>query len=241
MTIDTTSQPRYHLTFDIDWAPDSCVEAVLSLLDRRGIKATFFITHESDIIADLVRHGHHVGIHPNFLPNSSHGSQPEHVIEHLLEFVPEATALRTHALVQSSPLFHRIFSAFPQLRHDLSLFMYGFPVVAPFEWHFGGCRFTRINYNWEDDAAFFDPGFDWATPRFHGPLTIYDFHPIHVALNSCDESNYGQLKASQAGKPLWTVAEKTLQAHVNHRPGARTFLQAVVDSTAQALRFEDLL
>ena len=40
---------NYHMTFDIDWAPDASIELCLDLLDRHDVKATFFATHLTDL------------------------------------------------------------------------------------------------------------------------------------------------------------------------------------------------
>jgi len=231
---------KVHLTFDIDWAPDVSIDAIRKVINPRDIKATFFITHPSDIVSDLVADGHEIGIHPNFLSGSSQGDQPEKIIEYLLNIVPNARALRTHALVQSSPLFQRIFSSFPQLRYDLSLFMYRFPHIEPFSWAFGGTKFTRVNYNWEDDAAFFDDGFDWSKPFCPGPVSVYDFHPIHIHLNSSGSEHYDALKQA-IQVPLTQVSEAEIRQYQNNGQGARSFLEAMVASSNQHIDFEGLL
>ena len=148
-----------HFTFDIDWAPDESIDKIREILNKKNIKATFFVTHATDILKDLRNDGHEIGIHPNFNKNSSHGSTIEKIIEHLLNIVPDARALRTHSLVQSSTLLHQIFSKYPQLKYDLSIFMHNFPLVSPFNWLSEDVKFTRINYNWEDDSAFYQNEF----------------------------------------------------------------------------------
>lgn len=236
---DGSSVERVHLTFDIDWAPDESVDVIRRILNQQHIKATFFITHNSDIIRDLTNDGHEIGIHPNFLPNSSQGDNPENVIDFLLNIVPQARTLRSHALVQSSPLLETIFSKFPQLKYDLSIFMYGFPLVQPFNWAFEKTSFTRINYNWEDDAAFFQDGFGWDDLYFPGHLSVYGFHPIHVHLNSKDNLNYNELKRS-IDIPLSKVSAKIISQHANPESGTRTFLEALVKANAEHLCFEEL-
>jgi hypothetical protein len=205
------------------------------------VQGTFFVTHPSDVIADLARDGHHVGIHPNFLPKSSQGDSVEEIVEYLLRIAPSAVAMRTHALVQSTPLLGRVFGSFPQLRYDLSMFMYGFPHVQAFDWTLEKTRFTRVNYNWEDDVAFFDGNLRWDTPTFYGPTCVFDFHPIHVALNSRDASSYGKLKQSMSGRPLWQASPEQVRSAANPGQGAHDFLHALLASDAQPLTFEELL
>ena len=210
------SNYKYHLTFDIDWAPDFCISNILNKLKNAQIKATFFVTHLSDIIVDIINQGHNVGLHPNFLPNSSQGKNLDEIMDYLFKIAPNAIALRTHALVQSSPLLWELFSKFPQLKFDISLFTYKFPLVKVFDWTFEGVSFKRINYNWEDDCAFFDSEFLWNKPKFYSDITVFDFHPIHVALNSRDNKNYNRLKNNISGKPLWQATEDEVKKTENY-------------------------
>ena len=59
-------------------------------------------------------------------------------------------------------------------------------------WAYDGVKFERINYNWEDDLEFWNGEFNWAKAQFFGQISIFDFHPIHVHLNSANEKNYVQ-------------------------------------------------
>lgn len=229
-----------HLTFDIDWAPDISINEIRKIINPSGVKATFFITHKSDILKDLIEDGHELGIHPNFLVGSSHGDTPEKAVEFLLNIVPEARALRTHALVQSSPLLQLIFSKFPQLKYDFSVFMYGFPFIGQFNWQFEGTQFKRLNYNWEDDAAFFHESFKWDCPFFPGKLNIYDFHPIHVHLNSKDSTLYNALKRSLK-TPLSEIGAEHITEFINPNFGAQTFLKVMTQSNANFIDLEGLL
>ena len=71
---------KIHLTFDIDWAPDWIIEEVLTILDLKKVKGTFFITHETPLNREIALRGHNLGIHPNFLPGSSHGKNVFEII-----------------------------------------------------------------------------------------------------------------------------------------------------------------
>lgn len=232
---------KYHLTFDIDWAPDETVSHILQALNDKNINATFFVTHPSDIVKDLLSSEHNVGFHPNFLPGSSQGKNENDIMEYLFSIVPEAYTLRTHSLVQSSPLFHNIFGNYKQLKIDLSMLMYKFSTIEKFPWAFEDVAFERINYNWEDDAAFFDNSFNWKNPTFNSSVTILDFHPIHIALNSKDNSSYSKLKQMTAGKPLFKTSQQDIVNCQNLEYGTRTCFNAIINSDAQPLSFDDLL
>lgn len=235
-----SEENRYHLTFDIDWAPDSSIALVGSLLDKANVSATFFATHESDVLQDVIRDGHEIGIHPNFLAGTTQGNDPVSIISNLLDLFPDAKAIRTHSLVQSSPLLFEIFSAFPQLRLDMSILTHRLPHVGRFEWNHEEVSFDRINFNWEDDAAFFDKNFDWGAFYFPGDVNIYNFHPIHVHLNSIGLSNYKKLK-DRMRVPLNLVDDGLIAEFTGDEPGTRDFLKALLKSNATPLSFEELL
>lgn len=43
------------LTFDIDWASDEIIQDTLDILKENEVKATFFITHESELFIKSLR------------------------------------------------------------------------------------------------------------------------------------------------------------------------------------------
>jgi len=113
-TMPTDTPLRIAITFDIDWAPDWCVERCVSILDRFGVKATFFATHASEFLEEIKRRADmfEVGLHPNFHPGSSHGSGTAEVIEHCRGFAGTARSMRTHGLMQWSNLYALIANDF---------------------------------------------------------------------------------------------------------------------------------
>jgi peptidoglycan/xylan/chitin deacetylase (PgdA/CDA1 family) len=231
----------YHLTFDVDWAPDWAVRDVLDILRAHDAPATFFVTHPSPINEEIASNGHEVGIHPNFLPGSSHGVDPLAVMRSVLELAPAARVMRTHSLVQGTTLFEAVLAAHPQIQYDMSLMTYGSPHTGWTDWHSRGRRMRRHNYNWEDDIAFDDTSQDWTTCTAMAPLDVYDFHPIHVALNSSREDAYMSLKAHRG--PGWLHEAEQDESLVFREPGPGTadFLRAVLTTGRRALTFEELL
>lgn len=231
----------YHLTFDIDWAPDWAIADVLDVLAAHGAPATFFVTHRSEVLGEIAARGHEIGIHPNFLAGSSHGTEPRHVMESVLALAPDARVMRTHSLVQSTILFESILEDFPQIDYDLSLLTYGSPHTAWTAWHSRGRGMRRLNYNWEDDLAFDDSHQDWTRYRPVAPIDVLDFHPIHVALNSNSEDAYMLLKGRLGPGHLHEAARGDALELRERGPGTFDFLHSVLSSAARPLSFEELL
>ncbi len=90
------------LTSDLDWASEYCIEHFLEVAGQYLIKPTFFVTHESAAVRRASEEGHvELGIHPNFLPGSSHGDDIKSVINHVLHLVPHPIAVRCHRYFDS--------------------------------------------------------------------------------------------------------------------------------------------
>lgn len=233
--------PRYHLTFDIDWAPDWAIFEVLDTLSEFSAPATFFATHRTAALAEIERRGHELGIHPNFLAGSSHGSDPLEVMRSILEIAPRARVMRTHSLVQATTLFEAILASYPQIAYDMSLLTYGSPHTGWTPWHSRGRAMSRLNYNWEDDIAFDDPHQDWASYLPSAAVDVLDFHPIHVALNSRGEAPYMALKRKLGAGHLHEATRDEAQGLRDRSPGTADYLRAVLESRARPLSFEELL
>lgn len=231
---------RYALTFDIDWAPDFAILYCLELLDDARCKATFFATHSTSLNQEIVNRGHDLGIHPNFLPNSSQGASVQAIISECLSYAPDAWCMRTHALVQSSPLLHEIFSKFPQLKLDVSLFMHRSTFSHKVKWEFDSVTFDRLLYNWEDDAQFASYNEDNLPELFFGELTVFDFHPIHVFLNSTDGSEYRNLKLEQPNLPLSSLTKQIVEKHVNPNLGTQSYLKEVLLSKNRCIGLDEI-
>jgi hypothetical protein len=195
-----TTADRTAITLDVDWAPDFMIDHVAELLVGRGVAATWLVTHASPAIDRLRAHPDlfELGIHPNFAAGSTHGSTPEEVLEHCLAIVPEARCMRTHGLLQSSPLLAVTRNATP-IRVDLSLFLpharlaelLHYPVA-------GGETMLRIPHIWEDDAEMLAPEPSWSTAALAaetGGLAVFCFHPVHVYLNAAGGEPYEALRA----------------------------------------------
>jgi hypothetical protein len=186
------------LTIDIDWAPDFAIDFVAEQLISRRIRATWFVTHMSPAIARLRRYPElfELGIHPNFSLGSTHGDTPDAVLRHCMTLVPEAASVRTHLLIQSTPLLRQILAQ-NRITTDVSLFLPGTPHIRPVKWLSRRRTLLRIPYFWADDFEMERNIPCWhLTPhlRVGEGLKVFAFHPIHVYLNSGDIEIYQTLK-----------------------------------------------
>ncbi|MRG60558.1 hypothetical protein GE115_11875 [Agromyces sp. CFH 90414] len=226
------------VTIDVDWAPDWAMHGLLDTLLEGGVRSTWFITHESDMLDELRRHPDLVdlGIHPNFQPGSSHGADPVSVIAECMRIVPEALTMRTHCLVQSTPILQAVVDHSPVVL-DSSLYVRDLTDVTVSELPLDhGRSLARAPYVWEDDLEFFAPAPRWDGHAFLAErdsldeLTIVDLHPIHVALNSATPVNYHALRSFHGGDVRRARASDAID-YLHRGPGAATFLADLVSAS----------
>jgi hypothetical protein len=233
------------ITLDVDWAPDFIIDHAARLLVEHGVKATWFITHASPAVSRLREHPtlFELGIHPNFLPGSTHGDTVAAVLAHCFELVPDARSVRTHALYQSASILRALVNEH-RLTTDLSLFLPRMPGIQPVEFRVDGRTLLRVPYLWEDSLEI-----EHEAPRFElgellaggGGLKILNFHPTHVFLNSRTTAAYAQLKLR--APRLSDLTEEVAQGCITEGPGTQTMFRQALEHLAkrESWRVHDLV
>ncbi len=225
---------RVLLTVDVDWAPDAAIDFTADLLVRHKVKSTWFLTHDSPAIQRLKNRPElfELGIHPNFLAGSSHGATPEEVLDFCMNLVPDAVSMRTHALVQSTPLLDLVIKRTP-IRFDLSLLLPHAHNLELVEYQWNGPVLLRLPYHWGDDLEMMrkHPSWKVETALEGDGFRVFDFHPIHVFLNSADMGPYGSLKA--AVKPLNAATAEQMRPFVHPGIGSQTVFTALAEHLAK--------
>ena len=186
---------KIFLTFDMDWCSDEVLSYTVDLLEAFDVPATFFVTHETFLL-DRLRENKKfdLGIHPNFNPllheRNIQNINAEDTVMANMSIVPEAKAVRAHSLVQSSKILD-IYKKIG-LEYDLSTYLpwHTFNMINPVE-HINGL--IRLFHFWEDDIELMNNNMYSSIP-ISGYLQIYDFHPIHIYLNSCNLEAYQKAK-----------------------------------------------
>lgn len=221
------------LTLDIDWAPDWMIEEVASILIEYNVKATWFVTHASPAIDKLRQMPElfELGIHPNCLSGSTHGNTEDEVLSHIKEIVPEAISMRTHGLYQSSNFLMKAARDYG-IEIDVSLLLPNTPNIIPHLLKWGGISLCRVPYFWEDDLEMLQTTPSWclsnAKHSIRG-LKIFDFHPVHIVLNTPKISLYEELKSKY---PLeqWTSDLVKRNRWVGGGDGTNSFFMDLVGS-----------
>ena len=176
-----------YLTLDIDWACDEIILDSIRLIEKAGVAATWFVTHETPVLERLRENPRfELGIHPNFNflldGDPRNGANAEEVIDRLLAIVPDAKSVRSHSMMQST----NILQIFVErgLTHDSNHFIPEQSALSLEPWVLWN-GLVKVPYFWEDDAVCLFPQ---NTPVLElvrrAGLKVFDFHPIHVFLNT---------------------------------------------------------
>ena len=201
--IPSTWQGKSVLSFDLDWAIDEVLEDTLDLIIEANIKATLFVTHETPIL-DKMRETSLIslGLHPNFNPlfsGESVSRSTDRIMSDLKEIVPEARVLRSHSMSHSGLWLN----AYKELgiTHLSQYYMGGVKGIHPFR-HVNGI--VEVPVYFADDAYIFvedhkrwnNPSVEEITSISEKSVKVFNFHPIHIALNSSSFDAYESTKSS---------------------------------------------
>lgn len=185
---------KIFITIDIDWAPDYMISFVSDLLIRNNLKATWFITHASPVIDELSRYPElfELGIHPNFMPNSTHGNSIAEVIDCCNKLVPAAHSVRTHGYFQSWNILEQLVKN-SSVALDCSVYSPRVTTVEPITYYYSGNRkILRVPTIWEDHLEILRPDAEWNFLNIEniiGP-SILNFHPVHLFCNTVNIKTY---------------------------------------------------
>ena len=188
-------QGKIFLTFDVDWANDNILLDTINFVENYGIKSTWFITHETPLL-DRLRENQNceLGIHPNFnnlLDGiNTNGKNSEEVIDRLINIVPEARIVRSHSLAQSE----RIFDIFAErnLHYVCNTYIPYSSVQKIKPWNLWS-GLMIIPHFWQDNVTLKMPTENLSNFSLES-LNVFNFHPIHIYLNSDKQDRYEQTR-----------------------------------------------
>jgi SAM-dependent methyltransferase len=189
------NSPFFCLTSDLDWASDYALQLFLDLVGEFGVKPTLFATHESELLRVAHAKGQiEVGIHPNFLPGSSHGGDVLTVVDHLCRLFPTARTFRSHCYRDDTHVTREMVRRGFTFDSNLCLFLQA--NLMPLRHQSGLLRFPVF---WEDDVHYITTGGDWNIDRYLPDITspglkIFNVHPFMVAANVPNEAYYQSVK-----------------------------------------------
>lgn len=188
-----TWEDKFFLTIDIDWASDEIIHDTIDLIEAEDVCVTWFITHETPVL-DRIKENpkFELGVHPNFnfllQGSDQQGKDTNDVISRIMKVVPDATSVRSHSMTQNTNLLKMFFEH--GLTHDCNHFIPHQSGVELKPWTLW-TELIKVPYSWEDDiACLYGDIEDFKIMKFQKGLRVFDFHPIHIFLNTEDMARY---------------------------------------------------
>jgi hypothetical protein len=230
MTYSWEEEPVFCFTSDIDWSSESIIKYSHDILSGDDLKLTYFITHSSPFLNELnASNKIDLLIHPNFLPNSSHGDSFKEVIDYCMNLVPNADGFRSHRYFEVNDIMDdfakrgfrfvsnhctRCETNIKPLKHRSGL------LSIPIFLEDGGYLIMDPTLN-----------FDNLIPRLESPgLKVINFHPAHMAFNTPNFAYTRSIKDSFSREIWGNLGLSQLQKLENKEQlGVRKTIQQVIE------------
>jgi hypothetical protein len=185
---------KIFLTFDTDWAHDEVILDSYAIVAKAGCRSTWFITNESDSLKTLRADPRiEIGMHPNFnaLLNTGGSDNSRNILKTMRKFLPEATCVRSHSLAQSERLIDEFIDI--GLTHASNVFIpYQSSVKAAPFCLWGGM--VVVPHQFQDNVEVRMSWRSFSEENFRKGFHVFDFHPIHVFLNTESLNRYEQTR-----------------------------------------------
>ena len=189
------------LTFDMDWASDEVIEYTHNIVQEYNVPSTWFITHSSKYLNKLLEDRNvNVGIHPNFNDllggYTANSLSIRERIMHLLEITDGSKMVRSHSMTQNSRILDTFFEL--GITHDCNHYIPHTADVHLRAWKIWN-GLIKVPYFWEDDLNILESSPEMSVELANKKtLKVFDFHPIHILLNTKDVTKYQAAKAFQS-------------------------------------------
>lgn len=210
------SEPVLVFTLDVDWASEAALHISDGYFADAAVKATYFMTNPSDFLFARRADGAiDAGIHPNFLPGSSHGDTIPEVMDYCCKLLSEAVCFRSHRYFDVTDITHGLFDR--GYRYDANVCTFLQKGVRPFRHESGLIRFPTYfedgTYLYHRQSLAFDRA---AEALFIQPgILVISVHPMHMVMNSPDLLYSRQVKDS-VSREHWNAMDEATCAQVCH-------------------------
>lgn len=221
-----TNNPIFCFTSDIDWAPEWAIRDLLTEFKKYEIPISPFITHKSKIIDEYYDNDlmcSKVGVHPNFLPLSSHGTTTLEVINFVTNLWPKSISFRSHCFFDNSSITNTFFNKGFKYDSNLCLFLHTYCTPLIHE-----SSLLRFPVFWEDDVHCIKKlPFDLTVIKKYidAPgLKVFNIHPLSFSLNMPSIEYYKKYKFLYSyNMDFWN------NKYMYKGKGIRTLIQILVD------------
>ncbi len=174
------------LTFDTDWIDEKILESLVKILKDKKLKATFFVTGKYPILKNPL---FEINPHINF--NGTYSHYKEEFLK-IKKFAPKGQGLRNHSLYFHERLRPVLLDL--KIKYTSNILL---PLAKNIEPIYIGKNLLELPIFFLDYwyMETFGPkaSFNLKTLKLNHPgLKVFDFHPIHLALNCPNVKFYEQ-------------------------------------------------
>ena len=215
--------PQFCFTGDLDWAPESMVDEVVSFFNGEGIPFTPFITHRSESIERNYGGGKdkYVGLHPNFVFDTTHGKNMGEIVSNCIQLWPTAKCFRSHYYVDSLLINQHFYNW--GFKYDSNMCLLLKENIVPQSLVSGLFRFPVFfeDILYVDKVGTYD--LEHIRDRLlSGGLKIFNIHPMHFCINTPTLEHYTKNKHELYLNEKW-------EPHIFGGRGIRTLITDIVD------------
>lgn len=221
------NEPVFCFTSDIDWASEATIQYSHELVANDAIKITYFNTHPSPYLTQLAeKQLIKLLIHPNFLPDSSHGNSFKEVIDYCLGLVPESDGFRSHRYFEVNDImddfagrnFKFVSNICTRCEVGLKPFYHRSGLVSiPIFLEDGGYLLMDKTLNFERlISALSAPG-----------LKVINFHPAHMAFNTPDFAYTRRIKDTMSRSAWNNMSHDDIKKIKHKGVGIGTIVQQI--------------
>ena len=222
-------EPVFCFTSDIDWASEACIEYSHNIIFGNELKLSYFNTHPSNFLNNLAQTNLvKLLIHPNFLPDSSHGLSFKEVIDYCENLVPTADGFRSHRYFEVNDIMDDFAKrGFKFVSNHCTRCESGIKPLI----HRSGLLSIPIFL--EDGGHLLaDPALDFKQllPKLETPgLKVINFHPAHIAFNTPDFGYTRNIKNSM-DRDNWNNLDINGIKKIEYTGlGIRTIIQQLIE------------
>lgn len=197
------------VTLDLDWACEPAIEDTLDYLQTYDIPTTVFITHRSPRV-EASAQTLHIGLHPYFAPDSSHGSTIKEVVKHVMNLPHNLPAFRCHRFATCNASKQAMYEAGMVISSNVCTDL---EIVPPFKDRYGLLEipifFEDGGYLWQKHPLEMTSSMQYMFMQ-KGPKVLL-IHPMHFALNTPNFNYMSEIKASISRHDWNNMSKETLQ------------------------------
>lgn len=192
---------EFVITIDIEWSSQDLIDNILDILNEYKIKSTLFATHKAEL-----GNRHEIALHPYFKSPTTY----ENTLNKMIELFPKAKGIRSHRLLSEETLL--LMYKQTKIQYTSNYQMTNLSNITPLKTIHGILEIPIFYIDWThlmDTKIYKKISLDSLNLQ-SGGLKVFDFHPIHIFLNSESMQRYDKIKK-------WYNNPKELNNYVNKK------------------------